>query len=71
MARGWHYTKLSLSSAPLLSISCICVYVCVLCVFFPFILDINFVGRTSRGHTGAEGHTGFLIHRPSSAVRVP
>ena len=29
---------------------------CVLCVFFPFILDIKFVGRTSRGHTG------FLIH---------
>ena len=24
--------------------------VCVLCVFFPFILDFN--GRTSRGHTG-------------------
>ena len=22
------------------------------CVFFPFILDIKFVGRTSRGHTG-------------------
>ena len=30
------------------------VCVCVLCVFFPFILDIN--GRTNRGHTG------FLIH---------
>ena len=30
---------------------CVCV-----CVFFPFILDIKFVGRTSRGHTG------FLIH---------
>ena len=41
--------------------------VCV-CVFFPFILDIKFVGRTSRGHTG-EGHTGFLIHL-SSAVRA-
>ena len=25
--------------------------VCV-CVFFPFILDIKFVGRPSRGHTG-------------------
>ncbi|CAN0086701.1 unnamed protein product, partial [Ascophyllum nodosum] len=22
------------------------------CVFFPSILDIKFVGRTSRGHTG-------------------
>ena len=37
---------------------CVCV-----CVFFPFILDIKFVGRTSRGHTQEEGcHTGFLIH---------
>ena len=25
-------------------------YVCVFCIFFPFILDFN--GRTSRGHTG-------------------
>ena len=30
---------------------CNCV-LCILCVFFPFILDIKFVGRTSRGHTG-------------------
>ena len=47
--------------------------ICTVCVcFFPFILDIKFVGRTSRGHTGGrshrrkvtqeEGHTGFLIH---------
>ena len=36
---------------------CACV-----CVFFPFILDIKFVGRTSRGHTG------FIIHL--SAVRA-
>ena len=36
---------------------------CVLCVFFPFILDIRFVGRTSRCHTG------FFIHLPS-AVRA-
>ena len=34
-------------------ILCVCV-----CVFFQFILDIKFVGRTSRGHTG------FLIHLP-------
>ena len=34
-----------------------------MCVFFPFILDIKFVGRTSRGHTG------FLIHL-LSAVRA-
>ena len=49
------------------------------CVFFPFILDIKFVGRTSRGHTGErshrrkvtqeKGHTGFLIHL-LSAVRA-
>ena len=29
--------------------------VCV-CVFFPFILGIKFVGRTSRGHTGGRSH---------------
>ena len=44
--------------------SCICsilidVYVCV-CVFFPFIIDVQFVGCTSRGHTG------FFIHLPST-----
>ena len=32
--------------------------VCV-CVFFPCILDVKFVGSTCRGHTG------FLIHLPS------
>ena len=37
---------------------------CVLCVFFPFILDIN-----GRGVTQEEGHTGFLIHL-LSAVRA-
>ena len=46
----------------------VCVCVCVF-VFFPFILDIKFVGRTSRGQTVEEGHTGFLIHLPS-AVRA-
>ena len=40
----------------------LCVCVCV-CVFFPFILEIKFVGRTSRGHTG------FPIHL-LSAVRA-
>ena len=38
------------------------------CVFFPFILDIKFVGRTSRGHTGGD-HTDFFIHL-LSAVRA-
>ena len=37
-------------------------YVCV-CVFFPFILDIKFVGRTSRGHTGGRSHR--ISHPPS------
>ena len=36
--------------------------VCV-CVFFPFILDIKFVGRTSRGHTGGRSHR--TSHPPS------
>ena len=39
------------------------------CVFSPFILDIKFVGRTSRVHTQKEGHTGFFIHL-LSAVRA-
>ena len=34
----------------------------VLCVFFPFILDMNFVGRTSRGHTGGKSHRIFHPH---------
>ena len=33
------------------------------CIFFPFVLDVKFVGYTSRCHTG------FLIHLPS-AVRA-
>ena len=40
-------------------IRCVCVY-----VFFPFILDIKFVGRTSRGHTGGRSHR--ISHPPSS-----
>ena len=36
-----------------------------LCVFFSFILDVKFVGSTSRGHTG------FLTHLfPSAVVAV-
>ena len=38
-------------------------YVCVcVCVFFPFILDMKFVGRTSRGHTGGRSHR--ISHPP-------
>ena len=33
------------------------------CVFFPFILDIKFVGRTTRGHT--EGRSNMISHPPS------
>ena len=36
--------------------------VCV-CVFFPSILDIKFVGRTSRGHTGGRSHR--ILNPPS------
>ena len=44
-------------------IGCSCSsHVCV-CVFFPFILDIKFVGRTSRGHTGGRSHR--ISHPPS------
>ena len=32
-------------------------------VFFPFILDIMLVGRTSRGHTGGRSHR--IFHPPS------
>ena len=46
-----------------ISRQCVCV-----CVFFTFILDIKFVGRTSRV-TQEEGHTGFLFHL-LSAVRA-
>ena len=49
--RGNNFCIFFFVCAPL----CVCVCVCVF-VFFPFILDIKFVGRTSRGHTG------FLIH---------
>ena len=57
----WHFTFFTVDH-------CLCVW-CV-SVFFPLILDIKFVGRTSRGHTGGvKGHTGFFIQLPS-AVRV-
>ena len=55
-------TEIYLSKQAFEGIVCVCVYVCV-CVFFPFILDIKFVGRTSRGHTG------FFV-RLLSAVRA-
>ena len=42
------------------SFACVCVCVCV---FFPIILGIKFVGRTSRGHTGGRSHR--ISHPPS------
>ena len=36
---------------------------CVECVFFPFILDVKFVGCSSRGHTGGRSH--MISHPPS------
>ena len=36
---------------------------CCCCVFFPLILDIKFVGRTSLGHTGGRSHR--IPHPPS------
>ena len=35
----------------LVILCCVCA-----CVFFPFIPDIKFVGRTSRGHTGGRSY---------------
>ena len=49
---------LEIRSPPRLLPVCVCV-----CVFFPFILDIKFVGRTSRGHTGGRSHR--IFHPPS------
>ena len=43
---------------------CVCV-----CVFFPFILDIEFVGRSSRGHTGGRSHR--ISHPPSFCGACP
>ena len=54
--------------------TCVCVCVCIklhilchlcvcVCFFFPFILDMKFVGRTSRGHTGGRSHR--ISHPPS------
>ena len=50
------FTLLHLDSNPVRmlldrAVACVCV-----CVFFPSILDIKFVGRTSRGHTGGRSH---------------
>ena len=41
-----------------------------MCFFFPFILDIKFVGRTSRGHTGGRSHRMFFIHLSSAVLAL-
>ena len=46
---SWYF-----SSSDVYSTGDVCM--CVCCVFFPSILDIKFVGRTSRGHTGGRSH---------------
>ena len=72
MARSYRSTSVVLCTGKSLELEstkaqaqsvCVCVYlfVCV-CVFFPFILDITFVGRTSRGHTG--GRSNRTSHPP-------
>ena len=51
-------TLLFCSLFPVQQTTCVCV-----CVFFPFILDIKFVGHTRRGHTGGRSHR--IFHPPS------
>ena len=46
-----HGSEVPIQYVLLHSSVCVCV-----CVFFPSILDIKFVGRTSRGHTGGRSH---------------
>ena len=57
MARGWHYAKLSLSNAPRLSFSGLCVCVCVFSSH-PFWTSSSL--DVPAGVTQEEGHTGFF-----------
>ena len=43
--------------------------VCLLCVFFSFILDVRLVD-VPVGVTQEEGHKGFLIHLPSAVLAI-
>ena len=43
--------------------------VCVLCVFFPFILDVRLVDVPA-GVTQEESRTGFPIHLPSAVLAL-
>ena len=51
-----------LANVSLIIIIIIIIMFCV-CVFFQFIQDIKFVGRTNRGHTGGRSH---MISHPLS-----
>ena len=46
-------TKLRYLGILMSSIACLCVCVCA---FFPYIMGVMIVGRTSRGHTGGRSH---------------
>ena len=63
MARGWHYAKLSLSNAPRLSFSGLCV-----CVFssHSFWTSID----VPAGVTQEEGNTGFSTHLLSAVLAL-
>ena len=63
MARGWHYAKLSLSNAPHLSFSGLCV-----CVFssHSFWTSID----VPAGVTQEEGNTGFSTHLLSAVLAL-
>ena len=43
-------------------------FLCVLCVVVPFILDVRV--DAPAGVTQEEGHTGFLIHLPSAVLAL-
>ena len=62
MLSGAHVGSDLKPPVPEVKFTLVCVCVCV-CVFFPFILDIKFVGCTSRGHTGGRSHR--IFHPPS------
>ena len=66
-AAGFRCRARGLSPAPrtVLAASLVIYALCTVsvCVFFPFILDIKFVGCTSRGRTGGRSHR--ISHPPS------
>ena len=63
MARGWHYAKLSLSNAPRLSFSGLCVF-----VFSSHSIWTSM--DVPAGVTQEEGNTGFSIHLLSAVLAL-